>query len=85
MPCRCIASDRGKTTAFIGTLPEMFYTHLSPPCRPGLPSFGRALNNCNLIFAGQPLKLFARLRDPRTIISTLFPNCIVSVGSNAQP
>jgi len=38
----------------------MFYTHLSPPCRPGLPSFGRALNNCNLILGGQPLKLFAR-------------------------
>src|SRR5215813_13376726 len=50
----------------------MFYTHLSPPCRPGLPSFGRALNNCNLIFAGQPLKLFARLPDLRTIICTPF-------------
>jgi len=27
------------------------------------PFFGRALNNCNLIFVGQPLKLFARLPD----------------------
>jgi hypothetical protein len=26
-------SGSGKAAAFIGTLPEMFYTHLLPPCR----------------------------------------------------
>ena len=40
---------------FIGTSPEMFYTHFFPPCRPSLPFFGRKLDDFILILADSRL------------------------------
>jgi len=42
-------------TTFIGTSPEMFYTHFFPPCRPSLPFFGRKLDDFILILADSRL------------------------------
>jgi len=40
---------------FIGTSPEMFYTHFFPPCRPSLFFFGRKLYDCILILGDSRL------------------------------
>jgi hypothetical protein len=75
-------SASGKATAFIGTPPEMFYTHSFPPCRPAhLPFFSdRELKNLYLIFAAKQGHLLALQRNATKIVSVLDP-CLPNIPS----
>jgi hypothetical protein len=74
-------SISGKPTAFIGTPPEMFYTHLFPPCRSALlPLFSPiGFSRLYLLFVATQGGLLSRHINATKFASSL---CVVFWQSN---